>query len=481
MYRRAQATDASRLQHRRYASPRAILTILLITAGAISGISAEEIDLETAVALALESNLGLEGELQNVMQKKLIADTWWNRFYPSISARATMARTNEEQEVSGIAPVPESAVIGPSGPTGAFDYVAPFSSEAPRWNLSTALDMRLDLTLQMVPGIRLAKLDYEAGLITMQEARRKVERDVTKQFYQLLLLKEQIELVRQQIDAAEGRYEQALLNYENGLADEYTMLSARVAWENQKPQLTGLEVQYQQQLLTFRNDLGVSLTRDLEPVGEIDPPNLTFTLQEITRDLLEQRLDVQQLEFVGTILEQQYFLTDSNRAPVVSFGWSYDPSFEGDPWEDDLFDGDSWGQRSGAFTITITQPLDPWLPYSRLRNELASVRREQERNRIQRQQALAGAEIEVRSLIRATRAAEQTVGALEFNIDLAERAYELAEIGYENGLRDLLEVQNAEVELQSARFELLKQRKQIMDNLLDLEFALNTTIDEIAD
>lgn len=440
-------------------------------------IDAEEIDLETAIAMALESNLGLENEVTDLMHKKLIADTWWNRFYPSISVRASMARSNKEQEAGGLAPVSTGLEPIP----GTADLVAPFSEDVPRWNLSTALDMRLDLTLQMVPGIRLAKLDYEAGQITLVEARRQVERDVTKQFYELILLREQIELIRQQIDAAERRYDQARINYENGLADEYTMLSARVAWENQKPQLTGLQVQYQQELLGFRNNLGVSLTRDLEPVGEIAPPALTLELQEITRELLEQRLDVQQLQFVAQILDQQYFLTDSGRAPVLSFGWTIDPAFGGDPWEDDLLDDDLWNQRSGAFSITITQPLDPWLPFSQLRNDLSDVRRQQEQNRIQQAQAVNGAEIEVRSLIRGIRAAEETVEALEFNIDLAQRAYELAEVGYNNGLRDLLEVQNAEVELQSARFELLKQRKQIMDNLLDLEFALNTTIDEIAE
>ncbi len=442
--------------------------------------AAEEIDLETAVAMALQSNLGLENEMLELMQKKLISETWWNRFYPSVSARATMARSNEVQEASGLAPfnVP-SATSAP--PTGAFDYVAPFSEDLPRWNLSTGIDMQLNLTMQMVPGVRLALLDYENGQITMEEARRKVERDVTKRFYDLLLLKEQIDLTRQQIDAAERRYEQARINYENGLADEYTMLSAQVAWENQKPRLAGLEVQYQQSLLVFRNDLGVSLTRPLEPTGTIDPPSLSMQLRDVTRDLLERRLDVRQLEYLDRILEQRYSLADTGRAPVLSFGWSWDPAFGGDPWEDDLFDGDRWNQRSGAFTITVRQPLDPWLPYSQLRNELADVRKQQRQNTIRRNQAITGAEIEVRSLIRAIQAAEETVETLESNIRLAQRAYELAEIGYDNGLRDLLEVQNAEVELQNARFEMLRQRKQIMDNLLDLQFALNVSIDEIAE
>ena len=421
-------------------------------------INAEEIDLETAIAMALESNLGLEDEMQNLMQKKLLANTWWNRFYPSISARATMVRSNEERGADGSAS----------------------ASTPPVWNLSTALSMQLDLNLKMVPGIRLIKLDYEAGRLTLMKARQKVERDVTKQFYKLILLREQIELTSQRITDKGRRYEQARINYENGLTDEYKLLSARVAWENEKPKLTELQVQYQQGLLAFRNDLGVPFTQDLEPFGEIDPPTLTLGLQEITRELLAQQLDVQQLQSSARTLDQQYFLTNADRAPALSLGWSYDPSFNGDPWQDDLFDGDRWNQREGAFTITITQPLDPWLPFSTLRNNLSDIRRKQEQNRIQQAQEVNRAEIEVRNLIRGIQAAEETVEALKSNIDLAQRAYELAEVGYNNGLRDLLEVQDAEVELQSARFELLKQRKQIMDNLVDLKFALNTTIDEIA-
>ncbi len=440
----------------------AIIALIGITLHA----GAEEIDLETAVALALQNNLGLETEMLELRQKRLIADTWWNRFYPSVSARATLSRSNEE----------------PSNPMEPVADLLGFEVDpVPRWSLSTGIDMQLNLTMQMVPGVRLANLDYENGRITLEQARRQVERDVTKQFYTLLLLKEQIALTTQQIRTAERRYNQARINYENGLVDEYTMLSAQVAWENQKPRLAGLEVQYQQGLLAFRNSLGVSLISSIEPVGTIDPPSLTMELRDVTRDLLMQRLDVRQLEQLERILEQQYLLTDSGRAPVVSFGWSYDPAFSGDPWKDDLLEGDSWNQRSGAFSITIRQPLDPWLPYSQLRNELANIEKQRRQNAVRREQALTGAEIEVRSLIRAIRAAEETVEALEYNIRLARRAFELAEIGYNNGLRDLLEVQNAEVELQNARFEVLKQRKQIMDNLLDLQYALNTSIEEIAE
>ncbi|MFO8044234.1 MAG: TolC family protein, partial [Alkalispirochaeta sp.] len=143
--------------------------------------TAQEIDLETAVAFALESNLGIESELAEVRQKKLIADTWWNRFYPTASATVTLGRNNTESESTGLVPVSNS--FDPA--TGAFDEVALQTQEQPRWFMSAGVDLSLVLSMQMVPGISLSRLDYENGLISLTEARAQVERDVSKQFYDL--------------------------------------------------------------------------------------------------------------------------------------------------------------------------------------------------------------------------------------------------------------------------------------------------------
>lgn len=456
--------------------PRTVASLVLLIAAltVVPSVTAEDLDLETAIALALESNLGLESELLNVRQKRLIAETWWNRFYPQMSASATLARGNTERSASALVPTSE---IAPG--TGVYDRVALVSSTLPRWSVSTNLNFSLDLTVQLVPGIRLSRLDYEAGLITLDQARERVELDVARQFYDLLLLREQIALVAGQIDAAERRYQQAQRNFDAGFVDEFTALSAQVAWENQRPQLTGLEVRYQQLLLAFKNSIGLPFSTEVTPVGAIDPPDITFALDDLTDAAIDRRFDVQQLRAVERILIEQYNLTNAGRSPVVRLGLGFDPAFTGDPFGDNWFSADSWSQRGGAFSVTIVQPIDPWLPSSQLRNQLADNARQIQQNRIQQRQARAGAEIEIRSLISSIEAARETVAALERNIELSRRAYELAEVGYNNGLRDLLDVQNAEVELQSAEFQVLQQRKSILDNLLSLAFALNTTLDEL--
>lgn len=447
----------------------------------------EAIDLETAIALALQSNLGIESELVAVRQKKLIADTWWNRFYPSASVSYTMGRSNTEQTAEGLAPVPLQPGVTDIFGRDAFG-VTPFSVDRPRWFMSAGLDLSLVLTLQTMPGVSLARLDHEMGLLSLEEARRSVERDVSKQFYDLLLTRERILLVEEQIVTAQRRYDQARLNYENGLIDEFSLLSAQVALENQRPGLTRLQVAYQQQLLAFRNSLGLPLVTPVEPRGTIDPPDLLVQLEnsrltERDRHRLGNRLDIRQLEKLDHIQREQIriaeFNPQSGRAPFFRFGFNVDPTFQGDPLEDDWFDLDLWDQRSGAFTFSIVQPLDAWLPYSQTRNRVAEVESERRRNRLSIERALRGAEIRVQGLLLGIEASLQTIRALEENIRLARRAFELAEIGYENGLRELLEVQNAEVDLKDAEFQLLQEKKNIMDSILDLAFELNVEIDEI--
>ncbi len=449
------------INHRRVPGRR-LLTFLLI-AISFTSVAAEDMDLETAVALALDSNLGIESELLAVRQKKLIADTWWNRFYPSVNATATMARPNLEQ----------------SG----FDFDTFEATEQPRWFASMGIDMGLVLTLQTIPGLSFARLDYEAGLISLADARAQVERDVSKQFYELLLLREQIALTEEQIATAERRFDQAQLNFDNGLIDEFTLLSTQVQLENLRPALTALQVGYQQTLLAFKNSIGLPLTADVTPVGVIAPPQIEFRYDEIDDARLRNRYDVQQLEQLSLILEQQRRATDLNpqggRAPYLSFGWSLDPTFDGDPLNNDLFDTDRWEQSSGAFTITIVQPIDPWLPLSPTRNALADLERQIQQNELAIQQTRRGAEIGIRGLVLAIQTSQETIVALEENIRLAGRAFELAEIGYDNGLRDLLEVESAEVDLKDAEFQLLQEQKNIMTNLLDLAYELGTEVAEI--
>ncbi|MCF7928349.1 MAG: TolC family protein [Spirochaetales bacterium] len=435
------------------------------------------LDAQTAVALALRSNLGIESEELSVEMKKRTKDMVWNRFVPKVSVGGTLSRMNEEQTMSGLAPIESTFNLA----TGGFDEVAPYEIEQSQWNISGRLNVSLDLTMQLFYGIKAAALDYRAGMLSLETARKKLERDVQKSFYELLVLQQNISYMEDQIENARDRYRQAQANYEAGLVDEYTMLSAQVALENLKPGLEEILNGYQAALMGFNQTLGLELTTDVELEGSIEPETFTFDGEKLIDSFLLDRLDIQSLRQTIKSLENSRDLTLGGLYPILSLSFSMDPTFTGDPFADPWFDniGDDWMQPSGMFAVTITWPIGELLPFSQTQTEAKNKETRIKQTRVNLQQAVQGAEMEVRSLLMSLDKSRRSLETLELNVQLAQRAYDLAETAYNAGNKELLEVQNAELELQKAKNELLSEKANYLKGLLDLEYALNTSMEEL--
>ncbi len=419
---------------------------------------------ERAVEYALENNLGLKSEEINVRIKERTADYAWNRFIPTVQASGTMARMNAEQST--------------------FDLSGglPTMVDLPQWSVSAGLDMSLTLSLAIGRGIRATQIDYQGGLISYEQAQRKLERDVRKSFYNLLLMRENRKLMVENIDAAERRYEQARINYENGMVPELTVLSAEVAWENMKPQLKAMDLGYRQALQGFKMSLGLDLERDVVLEGSINTDAVEVETENLIEEHLADRPDVQSL--IGTIIGMENQLEATKQqvyTPQLILGFNLDPAFSGDPWADPWFGGDAeWNQRSGMFRATIAMSLDGLLPFSQTQIGLRELEDSIRQTRIGLMQMVEGAELEIDTTIRQLEKSRDTIETLQLNVERARRAYEMAEDAYNAGSKELLEVQNSELELKSAQLEVLKEKYTYLSALIDLEYQLNTTIEEVA-
>ena len=67
----------------------------------------------------------------------------------------------------------------------------------------------------------------------------------------------------------------------------------------------------------------------------------------------------------------------------------------------------------------------------------------------------------------------KSIEVLKLNIALAERAFKKAEEAYAAGSKELLEVQNSELELKKARLNLLQEEYNYTVGILDLEYTVN--------
>ncbi|MFQ3547737.1 MAG: TolC family protein [Termitinemataceae bacterium] len=428
---------------------------------------AQRISIDEAVALGLKQNLSLANAQQDLATKRRKADTAWNVFIPTVDVSGTLARANEAATVTAL--VPTSPVGSP--PVGY--AVMPISRELPQWSLSTRLSASLTLNVALFEGIRNVRLEYENGRLSYEKARAQIERDIRKSYLQILLLKENIGLLRENLAAAERRLITARENYRSGLVPELSVLQAQVAVENLKPTIQEMENSLAIAIESMAMNLGLphGTRLDLEPVSLPGPVDLE--MEALIVQALSGKPDLEELQ--RSIL----LLQSTRRAnfyqlytPSLSLGWSFDPTFQGDPLADNWFDGNSWKQRSGMFTLTLAWRLNSLFPLSREALGLADLDDTLGKLHTNLAIAVRGTETEVYSIVLRLQKSQQSLGALQLNVNLAQRAYRMTEDAYRAGLKDVMEITNAELDLRKAQLEVLKEQYTYMTGLLDLEYTI---------
>lgn len=399
---------------------------------------------EQALARAVSANLTLRREALTLSQREREAEYAFNRFYPSVDVTGSLARANST------------------------------TADDP-WNVSAAISSSLTLSLPMLKQGREAAQAYARGLISYEAAEQVLRRDVRRAFYDLLVREQRIALRRQNLETARLRYERSVIEYEAGRISRYTMLSHRVAFERQRPELANLEDAYREAVAAFT--LLLSLPRDAEldlqgtielNVGELDSEAL------ISRHL-HRRGDVRLAELERASEELGLEIERDRLAPSLSLGYSYSRSNSA-PFTAPWFDGEDRWSSGGQLSLGVRVPLAPHAPASSSRVAQANRQDRIERSELALTETVRRAETDIQQLVRRIRRGLATVEVVRLNEDLARTAWELAEIEYERGLIDSFELRSAQLEYEEAQLDVLEEEFRIKSALIDLEFAINAPL-----
>ncbi|GHU59104.1 transporter [Spirochaetia bacterium] len=436
------------------------------------GTAVRRISPDEAVDLAIKSNLSLESSRVSAGTKKRAADTAWNVFIPTVDISGSLIRPNKATTVSGTQPVGPSDIPGVGT---VYDYVVPYSITVdPSWRMAGSLQVSLNINFAMFEAMKRLRLDYEGGLLSYEKARAQLERDVRKSYYQMLLLIENIELLRENYTAAENRVETARANYRAGLAPELTLLQAQVAVENMKPTIDQAENGLKLSMAQFAFNLGLPYDTQFELIpADEDTTFIPLDVAELIHRASSGKPDIQELKQSLQVLQSARKATMYQMyTPSLSLGWNMDPTFKGDPFKDKLFEKDSWAQQSGMFRVTLAFQLNSLLPFSSGAQNLKNLDDNIQSLNIGLAQSIRGTELEIYNTVLSLEKARTTVEAQAFTVDLAERSYRLTEDSYRAGYSALLDVQNAELELRRARIGVLEQNFNYLMGLIDLEYAI---------
>jgi outer membrane protein TolC len=351
--------------------------------------------------------------------------------------------------------------------------VSPYSYDVSRWHIAGSIQASLNINFAMFEAMRRLQMDYEGGLLTYEKARAQLERDVRKSYYQMLLLQENIALLRESYEAAEQRVGMARANYLAGLVPELNLLQAQVSVENMKPAIDQAENGLKLAMAQFAMHLGLDYAAQFEliPAGE----NFDFIpldAAELIRQASVNKPEIQELRQSILVLESARKATkEQTYTPTLSLSWNLISAFTQNPWKDSWFNSDFWNQ-SGSLTLALSFQLHSLLPWAAGVQNIKNMDDNIRSLTIGLAQTIRGTELEVYNTLLSLERIRTTAEAQGYTIDLAERSYRLTEEAYRAGLTELLEVQNAELELRKARIGGLEQNFNYIQGLIDLEYSL---------
>jgi outer membrane protein TolC len=415
-----------------------LLLFTLASAGAQTG--ARPLTVDEAVRIALEKNLSLQRNAITLNGQKRTADRSWNSLIPSLSAGAGISHPTS---VTGDIPAAQDA-----------------------WTPGLSVSASLSLSVSTIDTIKKARADYEAGMLTYEEARRELELQVRKLFYQILLLESNRELAAQSLASAQARYEQSAAFARTGQASRLEEMSARVDMENQRPNVRNAETLYENALDSFKTLLDIPpgealvLSGSLQYAGD-DIPNETAGDWEIASgDSLETAIlqkNIRSLEAERRAARNGAYL------PSLNLSWNASPLY--------TIDGNQWNDN-GSFSVSLGLSLDNFLPWSAAKTRLDSLDDSIRSAGIQLSETMRNRESRIAQYRRTVEQTQETIAALSLNVELAQTSYALYEEAYRNGAADYQQLRDAGDSLLQAQNRVQQEQYNLISALLDLEKEL---------
>lgn len=466
-----------------------IFSILFLSA--VSNIFAEKntktqepltLTVEDAVSYAITNSKSLKSSEIDLEIKKRAKMYSWNVFLPSLSVSGTMSRTTRNSTYeSGKSSIIQAARLssleqGEPLPSAAYDTIieqAGFEdTETLHWMAVGNVSAQLNFNLAMIQSMCASKANYEAGLISWEQTSKQTEMNIRKMFYALLLMEENLRIQNELLDSAKARWQQAEINYKNGLVPQLSALNAQVAYENKKPAILELTQSLKQQKDTFAFLLGIPYGREINLVGTIDTRFVKVDADELVQKYAEENLDVKALKKNIELLKISLNASRlSTFTPSISVSYGFQPvvaQIDSD-WIDTYID-------NGSFSATVVIDVMKMMPFSANMQSIKDTKQNLAKAELGLSQLLQNTEIQIHNLVDKLNKSEASIKASQMNIKLAQKAYDMTVKAYNSGTQELLDVKDSENSLSQAKLGLLNEKLNYISALLDLENAINVKL-----
>ncbi len=316
---------------------------------------------------------------------------------------------------------------------------------------------------QVGAAIRGAKWALATGDDQLRRFQQAVRRDVTAAFYDVLLAREFVAITAQTVEQRQRQLDETRKRYALGTATDYDVLAAEVALANARPDA----INAADQVRTARQRLAFLLAE----AGEVDatgtlaidvapPPRY----EEVLAAALAHRPELAESENMRRVRLELVKINGAGDRPRLDLQAAYGLK------DLTIMDQSSRGKTWSAGLVLSFPFFDGW----KTRAQVAQARSDVRTSELAEAQLRDSIALEVRVAVDAAARSAEIVRALAGTVAQAEKLFGMAEVGYEYGVKTKLEVDDAQLNLRSARGNLASAERDYRVALTNLEWVAGT-------
>lgn len=401
------------------------------------------IGLEDAMRLATELNPTLRVAELEVQRANAGIDIARGRYLPSISASGGYTRNIQKPVIF----LPPGSPFGDVLEIGSDNsYSAAFVAGMPVYN--PALNAAL----------RAARVEREMAGEDLRASKIELEYFVHSAFFDALLAKESKEVMQQSYRNAQENLELVRRMKNQGLAAEFDLIRAQVQTENLRPSVLQTENGYKMAVNYLKALIGLEESQEIEISGNLtelaSETMAGFNIQEAQRSLVNNP-DLVKLGMQMTLIDKQASSIRASGLPSLSLAGNYNFQTEAN---DFIISDYNWVKTFAAglrFNIPIFSGFT-------IRNQARQLDLLGEQLSLQRDYLADNLGIQLDNVLNTMVVAVEKSNTAQGTVDMAERGYQIARVRYDTGQGTLLEMNDSELALTQARFNLLQAKHELL-------------------
>lgn len=404
-------------------------------------------DRETAVKTALENNPGIRIATLEKMRTEAKYNEARGNLLPSLNASGSYTRNLKKQVIF----FPEEMAMLFGGSTALEvgsdnSYLAALSLAMPVFNPV------------VYANIRSAEIEQTLSEENIRATQIDLTYNVQKAWYDALLAKESLDVIRLSFENARENLENIEKLYHQGMVAEYDLIRAEVQTENIKPEVLQAENALDISLNFLKILMGIEEEVVIDVRGSLlesaEAMLAGFNISQAERTLLNNPEYVN-LGLQKNLMMKQKEVIKASVLPSVNAVTNYAYITEANNFEFGNYD---WVNTASA-GLQVNIPIFRGFTN---RNQVKQMDISIQQLDLQRDYLKDNLSIELTNILKSMDVALQKAADAERNVELAQRGFDIARIRYDSGQGTLLELNDSEVALTRARFNMLMSKHELL-------------------